>query len=137
MATQIFVNLPVADLERATAFYTGLGYAINQQFTNENAASIVISDTIYVMLLVRPFFESFIPGRTIADAHTTTECLMALSVDSREAVDSYMARGLAAGGREPRPAQDHGFMYSRALCDPDGHTWEPFWMDPAAIQPSA
>jgi uncharacterized protein len=136
MATQIFVNLPVTDLERAKSFYVALGHTINPQFTDENAACIVISDTIYVMLLVEPFFQGFVPGRSIASAHTHVECLLAISCESRTGVDELMARGLAAGGSEPRPAQDHGFMYSRALSDPDGHTWEPMWMDPTFVQPT-
>jgi uncharacterized protein len=136
MPTQIFVNLPVADLDRAKAFYTALGHTVNPQFTDDNAACIVVSDTIYLMLLVEPFFSGFIPGRAIANAKTHVECLLAMSFDNRAAVDDYVTRGLAAGGTEPRPAQDHGFMYSRALADPDGHTWEPMWMDPGFVEPT-
>jgi predicted lactoylglutathione lyase len=133
----IFINLPVHDLPRAKAFYEAQGFAFNAQFTDENAAAVVISDTIHVMLLVRPFFQGFLAERTIADAHTTTECLLALTCADRAAVDDFVARGIAAGGREARAAQDLGFMYSRAVADPDGHVWEPFWMDPAHVAPPA
>ena len=132
MSTKIFVNLAVKDLERSKRFFTELGYDFNPQFTDANAACLVISEDIYAMLLVEPFFKTF-TSKELVDARTSTEVLIALSVDSREEVDLMATRALAAGGTEPRAAQDLGFMYSRAFDDLDGHTWEPVWMDPAAI----
>ncbi|RFA20844.1 VOC family protein [Subtercola boreus] len=132
MATNnIFVNLPVSDLEASKAFYTALGYSINPQFSNENAASIVLSDSIYIMLLVKPFFSTF-TEKELVDPKRYAQVLNALGVDSREEVDELIAKGVAAGGTEPAGTlQDHGFMYSRDLEDPDGHGWEIMWMDPA------
>jgi predicted lactoylglutathione lyase len=132
LSTKIFVNLAVKDLERSKRFFTDLGYGFNAQFTGANGACLVISDDIYAMLLIEPFFKTF-TSKELVDAHASTEVLIALSADSREEVDRMLTLALAAGGTEPRAAQDHGFMYSRAFDDPDGHTWEPFWMDPAAI----
>lgn len=131
MTRLIFVNLPVADLPRAKAFYEAIGATNNPQFTDETAACMVFSDTIHVMLLTHAKFAQFTPKR-IADAHQTSEVLVAISADSREGVDDIADRALAAGGREPRDRQDYGFMYSRSFEDPDGHIWEPIWMDLAA-----
>jgi uncharacterized protein len=131
--TQIFVNLPVDDLGRSMAFYKALGYSFNPQFTNDDAACMVISDTIYSMLLTKKMFAGFTP-RPVADATKTTEVLVALSQDSRQAVDKLLEAALEAGGTEVRDPMDHGFMYGRAFADPDGHIWEPFWMDPAHVQ---
>ncbi|MER6334136.1 VOC family protein [Streptomyces sp. NPDC014983] len=128
----IFVNLPVSDLDASKKFFTALGYSINPQFTNDDAASVVISDTIVAMLLTRPFYATF-TKKEIADATTTSEVLVCLSAESREKVDELVDKALAAGGTEG-PAQDHGFMYGRSFDDLDGHTWEVMWMDPAAIQ---
>ena len=128
MSKMIFVNLPVADLAAATAFYEAIGATRNPQFSDDTASSMVFSDTIYVMLLTRDKFATFTP-KPIADAHQATEVLIALSCDSREGVDDITERALAAGGREPRDRQDYGFMYSRSFEDPDGHIWEPVWMD--------
>lgn len=133
MATSIFVNLPVDDLDASKAFFEALGCTINQQFTDENASSVVISDTIYVMLLTKPFYQTF-THKTIADARTTSEVQNAIGFDSREAVDDIVDRAIAAGGTEPRPAQDYGFMYSRGFEDLDGHHWDAIWMDPAHVQ---
>ena len=127
----IFVNLPVADLAAARAFYEAIGAANNPQFTDETAACMVFSDTIHVMLLTHAKFAQFTPKR-IADAHQTSEVLICISADSREAVDEMTDAALSAGGREPRERQDYGFMYSRSFEDPDGHIWEPMWMDLAA-----
>ena len=135
MASKIFVNLPVKDLEKSKEFFGKLGYTFNAQFTNESAASMVISDDIYAMLLMEPFFKTFI-SEEIVDAKTSTEVLIALSFDSRDEVDSLLTKALGAGGKEPREPQDHGFMYSRAFEDPDGHIWEAFWMDPSAVNPT-
>ena len=131
MSKLIFVNLPVADLPAARAFYEAIGATNNPQFTDETAACMVFSETIHVMLLTHDKFSQFTPKR-VADAHQTSEVLIAISADSREAVDDITDRALAAGGREPRDRQDYGFMYSRSFEDPDGHIWEPMWMDLAA-----
>lgn len=132
-ATMIFVNLPVKDLEASKAFWGKLGYSCNAQFSDENGACLVISDTIYAMLLTEPRFKDF-THKAIADTSTTTEALLCLSAESRDAVDALVDAAVGAGGTEPRPAQDHGFMYGRAFEDLDGHTWEIMWMDPAAVQ---
>jgi len=131
MPKSIFVNRPVADLDAAKAFYEAIGAVNNPQFTDETAACMVFSETIHVMLLTHEKFGQFTP-RKIADAHETTEVLIALSADGREGVDDVTEKALAAGGREVRELQDYGFMYSRSFADLDGHIWEPFWMDMAA-----
>jgi predicted lactoylglutathione lyase len=137
MATKIFVNLPVKDLQKSMDFFAHLGYSFNQQFTNEKAACMVISEDIYAMLLVEPFFGSFIPGKTVADATKTKEVLLCLSCDSKEAVNSLVDKAVAAGGNEFKEQQDNGFMFFRSFEDLDGHVWEIMWMDPAAVVPQA
>ncbi|MCB2376528.1 VOC family protein [Hymenobacter sp. BT635] len=134
MATQIFVNLPVRDLNASIAFFTQVGFQFNQQFTDENATCMVISDTIYVMLLVQPFFQTF-TTKQIVDATTSTEVILCLSADSRAAVDALVDKALAAGGQQAKPIQEQDFMYARNFQDPDGHLWEVMYMDPAAMQP--
>jgi len=131
MPQMIFVNLPVADLAKAKAFYEAIGAVNEPKFTNEQAACMVISDTIFVMLLTHPFFQGF-TSKKIADARETCSVLLCISRDSRPAVDTIAEQAIAAGGRETRHAQDMGMMYSRSFEDPDGHIWEPMWMDPAA-----
>jgi len=131
--TDIFVNLPTADLERAKAFYTALGTELNPLFTDENAACVVWDENIYFMVLTREFFASF-TDKEVANPATTAQALTALSRPSREDVDQVMAAGLAAGGTEPRPAQDYGFMYSRDLEDPDGNILSFLFMDPVAVE---
>ncbi|MBX3561147.1 MAG: lactoylglutathione lyase [Sphingomonas sp.] len=131
MSKLIFVNLPVADLPAARAFYEAIGAVNNPMFTDETAACMVLSDTIHVMLLTHAKFAQFTPKK-VADAHATSEVLIAISEGSREGVDDIADKALAAGGREPRDRQDFGFMYSRSFEDPDGHIWEPMWMDMAA-----
>jgi len=133
MPKLIFVNLPVADLAAARAFYEAIGAVNDPRFTDETAACMVFSETIHVMLLTHDKFSQFTPKR-IADAHATSEVLICISADSREAVDDITERALAAGGREPREPQDFGFMYGRSFEDPDGHIWEPMWMDMAAFE---
>lgn len=132
MSTKIFVNLPVKDLERSKHFFTALGYSINPQFSDENAACLVISDDIYAMLLVEPFFKSF-TKKEIGDATQSTEVILALSADSREAVDELVDKALASGGKPSNETQDQGFMYGRSFQDPDGHLWEVFYMDMSAV----
>lgn len=132
MTKMIFVNLPVADLAKSRAFYEAIGATNEPKFTDETAACMVISDSIFVMLLTHEKYLQF-TSKPIADAHATSGALLALSCDDRAGVDSLSESGLAAGGAEPRPAQDLGFMYSRMIEDPDGHTWEPMWMDMAGF----
>ncbi|MCP4637792.1 MAG: VOC family protein [Methyloversatilis sp.] len=134
MPQQIYINLPVKDLARARAFYSALGFTLNPQFSNDDAICMVVSDTIYLMLLTEPFFAGF-TGKPIADATRTTEVLLCLSRDSRAAVDELVAKALAAGGAVPRPPQDYGFMYGHGFEDPDGHIWELSYMDMSAAPP--
>jgi len=135
MAQMIFVNLPVKDLQKSMAFFSQLGYTFNKQFTDEKAACMVISDTIYAMLITEPFFQSFIPGKEISDTAKAKEVLVCLSADSREAVDSLLDKAVAAGANSFRAPEDHGFMYGRSFEDIDGHVWEVMWMDPTAVMP--
>jgi predicted lactoylglutathione lyase len=133
MTQQVFINLPVKDLEKAKVFFSHLGYSFNAQFTDNNAACMVISDTIYVMLLIEPFFAGF-TKKSIVDAHKSKEVLICLSAESREAVDQLLRKALDAGATEPMPPQDHGFMYYRSFEDLDGHHWEVAYMDPNHVQ---
>jgi hypothetical protein len=128
MVTQTFVNLPVKDLQRSVDFFTKLGFSFNPQFTDENATCLILNETSFVMLLVEPFFQTFTPKR-IADAAQTSEVLVAIALESREAVDQMTDTALANGGSSIRETQDHGWMYSRPFQDPDGHVWEPMWAD--------
>ena len=129
MAQLIFINLPVADLARSTAFYEAVGAAKHDQFSDGTASCMVLSDIIHVMLLTHDKFRQFTSKR-IADAHGTAQMLLCLSTDSRGAVDAIVERATAAGGApDPTPVQDHGFMYGRSFEDPDGHIWEVMWMD--------
>ena len=132
MSTSIFVNLAVKDLQRSTAFYEALGYNRNEQFSDENATCIVVSDQIYVMLLVEDFFSTF-TDKAIVDANTATEAILALSADSKTTVDALFDKALAAGGKPVKETEDRGFMYSSSFQDPDGHQWEIVWMDPGAV----
>ena len=128
MPRSLFVNLPVKNLKRTRDFFAALGFSFNPQFTDDNAACLVINDGTSVMLLQEAFFASFTPKK-ICDTRDTTEVLLALSLGSREEVDSLVAEAIAAGATEGHPPEDHGFMYSRAFLDLDGHNWGPFWMD--------
>ena len=133
MTRMIFVNLPVADLPASMAFYQALGFHNNPQFTDATAACMVWSEAIHVMLLTHDKWRTF-TDRQIPDAHASAQMSLCISFDSREAVDSVVERAGAAGGlMDPNPIQDHGFMYGRGYADPDGHIWEPMWMDPAAV----
>lgn len=123
MHKQIFVNLPIENMERSQAFFRALGYAFNPDFTNDQGACMVVGENLFVMLLVKDFYATF-TRKAIADARTTTEVLVCLSCDSREAVDALVAQAVAAGATTPRPVQDLGFMYSHGFDDLDGHTWE-------------
>jgi hypothetical protein len=133
----IFVNLPVADLGKSRRFLESVGATNEPKFTDETAAMMRFSDAINVMLLTREKFASFTP-RQIADAGTASEVLIALSADSREAVDATIDAAVAAGGSaDPGPKQDYGVMYGRSVADPDGHIWEFVWMDEAAAEQGA
>lgn len=134
MATNIFVNLPVRDLEASKAFFAKLGFTFNAQFTDETAAAMVIDTNIFSMLLTHEKFAQF-TSKTIADAHTSSEVLIALSRDSKQAVTALYDQAIAAGATEARPGDDYGFMMSRAFSDLDGHIWEIMWMDPSFVQP--
>lgn len=133
MATKIFVNLPVKNLDRSVEFFTMLGFTFNQQFTDESATCMVISGDIYVMLLTEERFKEFTP-KEICDATKSTEVLVALTCDGREQVDVMVRKAVAAGGSTYNEPQDHGFMYGHGFQDPDGHIWEVIYMDPSAIQ---
>ncbi|KAF1020782.1 MAG: hypothetical protein GAK30_02277 [Paracidovorax wautersii] len=135
MSRQMFVNLPIQNMERSQAFFKSLGFSFNPQFTNEQGACLVVSDNHnYVMLLVEPFFQTF-TKKKVADATQVTEVLVCLSCDSRAEVDALVAKALAAGGTAPQPPQDHGFMYGHGFTDLDGHMWELAYMDMAAFPP--
>lgn len=131
--TKAFINLPSSDLERSKAFYTALGCEINPLFTDENAACVVWSEEVYFMVLTREFFATF-TDKPIADPRESLQVSVAFSKDSREEVDDILARGIAAGGTEPKPAQDLGFMYSRDLDDPDGNSLGFLYMTPEAVE---
>jgi uncharacterized protein len=133
MATKIFVNLPVKDLRKSMDFFTQLGFSFNMQFTNHQAAALVIGENIYAMLLIEERFKDF-TKKEIADAKKTTEVLIAIDADSREAVDDLVRKAVAAGGTLYADPQDHGWMYGHSFADPDGHQWEVLYMDEAALQ---
>lgn len=129
MVRMMFVNLAVEDLPRAKEFWSALGFTFNDQFTDEHAACMVVSEAVSVMLLTQPTFAGF-TTRPIADTTAVTEGLFAMTCDNRDAVDAMVGSALAHGGRPAMPPQDHGFMYGWSFYCPDGHHWEPFWMDP-------
>ncbi|WP_437964145.1 VOC family protein [Sorangium sp. So ce260] len=131
---KIFVNLSVRDLKRSMEFFSKLGFEFNRQFTDDNAACMVISEEAYVMLLVEPYFKTF-TKKEICSTSTHTEGLFALSCCSRAEVDEMVKKALAAGGSHAMDPQDHGFMYGSSFYDLDGHHWEVIWMDPKAVQP--
>ncbi len=132
MPPMIFVNIPVTDVARSRTFYAALGWKINEQFSDATAACVVVSDTIYFMILNHEKFASF-ATKPLDNPATSTAVMIALSQDSRAAVDTMTEAALKAGGTEPKPAQDMGFMYNRTFHDPDGNVFEPMWMDPAAV----
>ncbi|MEJ8671334.1 VOC family protein [Streptomyces sp. MS1.AVA.1] len=129
----IFLNLPVNDLGASKKFFTELGYSINEQFSDDTTASVVISETIVAMVHAHEKYAQF-TKKQITDATKSSEVLIALSSDSREKVDELVEKAVAAGGSVTGETQDHGFMYGRAFDDLDGHTWEVVWMDPSAIE---
>lgn len=128
MPRQLFVNLPVRDLDRAVRFFSALGFEFNPQFTDENATCMIIGRDCYAMLLVDKFFSTF-TDKTIADARTHVEVINAIALDSRDEVDAMADKALASGGSVFAEPKDYGFMYQRSFQDPDGHLWEVFVMD--------
>jgi len=132
----VFLNIPVTDLDRSMTFFKGLGFAFNPQFTDENAACMVLSDKGFVMLLSEARFKDF-ARRPLADLRTTTSALFCVSAESRHDVDHVVDTALTTGGKPAAEPQDYGFMYGRSFYDPDGHHWEVMWMDPAHVQPQA
>lgn len=133
MSTKIFVTLPVKDLSNSIRFYEALGYKQNPQFSDETAASFVISDTIHVMLGTHDTFKKFTP-KEIADPTKFCNALLSLSLESRSAVDDLISKALAAGGAKAHEPEDYGFMYQHGFYDLDGNGWGLVWMDPAATQ---
>lgn len=131
----LFPNLPVTDLARAKAFWTAMGFTFNPQFTDDNAACLVINELACVMLLREEFWKTF-TKQPLPDRRATTGVFLAFSCDNREEVSRMVETALANGGAPASPSQDHGFMFGWSFYDPDGHHWEPFWMDPNAVQPS-
>lgn len=132
MTQMIFVNLPVTNLEKSMKFYEAIGFTNNPMFTDETAACMVLSDAIYVMLLTHPKWQSF-TDKAILDAKASAQVMLCVSRDNRKAVDDITEAAAGAGGRaDCNPKQDYGFMYGRSFEDPDGHIWEPMWMDPQA-----
>lgn len=130
MSKTIFVNLPVTDLPKSMAFYEAIGFTNNPQFTNERAAAMMWSDAIVVMLLTHDFWKTF-TTKAIPNAKESAQLALAINIDSRAEVDALVeTAGRNGGTADQSPPQDHGFMYQRSFEDPDGHNWEPFWMDP-------
>jgi predicted lactoylglutathione lyase len=132
MATKIFVNLPVSDLNRSVEFFTQLGFTFNPQFTDENATCMIVGEDIFVMLLVENFFKTF-THKEISDATRSTEVIVSLSTDNRESVDEMVRKAVVAGASTPREPKDYGFMYQHGFQDLDGHLWEILFMEPGGI----
>jgi predicted lactoylglutathione lyase len=133
MVTEIFINLPTSDLDRSKAFYSGLGWTINENFTDENAACVIVDERIYLMVLTREYLATF-TDKPIVDPATALQTQTGLSRDSREQVDALVEKALGAGGSEAGEAQDYGFMYARDFEDPDGNHFSAIWMDPVAAE---
>ncbi|WP_026319253.1 VOC family protein [Amorphus coralli] len=134
MPQTIFINLPVADLDRSVAFYEAIGFVPNARFTNHMAACMVLSDTIAIMLLTHAFWSTFTDRRRV-DPSRDAQVLLCIGRPDRKAVDAITQAAQSAGGTaDPCPVQDHGFMYGRSFADPDGHIWEPMWMSAEAIE---
>jgi predicted lactoylglutathione lyase len=134
MSRMTFINLPVKDLAKARAFFGSVGFSFDEQFTDENASRVIISDDASVMLEVEPFFGGFIAPQSVADTSASREVIVGLSADSREEVDDLVGKAVSAGAQELGDAQDDGFMYMRGFLDLDGHQWSFIHMDMAAIQ---
>ncbi len=131
MNKQIIINMPVKDLEKSKAFFSALGFSFNPQFSGENAAFMVIVDGIHAMLTTEAFFKSLI-DKPVVQAKEANEVVICLSCESREEVDSLVAKAVAGGGRTPHPPEDHGFMYDQGFEDLDGHLWNLVWTAPQA-----
>lgn len=129
---QIFVNLPVKDLNKSIEFFTKLGFSFNPQFTDENATCMIMGENIFAMLLTEQYFSTFI-SKGISDAKKTTEVINALAVGSREEVENLINKAFAAGGKQYKDPIDYGWMYNRNFEDLDGHQWEIFYMDMSAM----
>ena len=129
----IFVNIPVKDLLASVAFFRALGFDFDERFTDESCACMVVSDRAYVMLLEESRFTDF-TTKPVADARSSTESILCVSADSREAVDAFADAALEAGASRAREPMDHGFMYARSFHDLDGHLWEIMWMSPEAVE---
>ena len=125
---QIFINLPVKNLEKSVDFFTKLGFAFNPKFTDKNATCMIISEDIYVMLLVKKFFKTFIP-KEIADSRKSTEVILAITAENKDAVDELVNKAFAAGAKKSKEPEDYGWMYGWGFQDPDGHLWEVFYME--------
>ncbi|KAF2082902.1 VOC family protein [Flavobacterium sharifuzzamanii] len=132
MKTKIFLNLAVKDLNRAVSFYNGLGFSTNPKFTNEKGACLVVDENIFVMILVEEFYQTF-TKKQICDSTTTSEAIIAISVDTREQVDEMMEKAIKSGGIDYNQTNDYGWMYQRTFLDVDGHHWEVFFMDESQI----
>lgn len=132
MPHQIFINLPVKDLNKTVEFFTWLGFTFDPRFSDKNGTCMIIAENIFVMLLTEDHFNSF-THKTVPDTSQSSEAILSLSVDSRAKVDQMMESVFKAGGTEVREAQDYGWMYGRGFQDPDGHLWEVFHMDMSAI----
>ena len=133
MKTSVYINLPVKNVARTRAFFANLGYRHNPEFSNETAVCIVISDTIFVMMIEEPVFKGF-TSKTVVDATQSTEVIVALTLENKAQVDALLEKAIAQGGTEARPADVHDFMYLRSLHDLDGHIWEFFCFTGAAAE---
>lgn len=132
MSTLLFVNIPTANIARARSFYETLGWRLNPQFSDDNAICVVIDEYSYLMVLKREFYQTFLDGKTVGNPARTSLALISFTLPSRAAVDGFLSRVGAAGGRV-YPPRDLGFMYQGSFDDPDGNHFEPFWMDQAAV----
>jgi predicted lactoylglutathione lyase len=135
MTTSIYINLAVSNLERTNNFFQELGFSFNPKFSNEQASCMVLNDKAAVMLLNEAFFRSFTKNE-IADAHRTTEVLLAIDQPDKNSVNVFVDKAISLGAKENRDPQDHGFMFARSFHDLDGHIWEVLWMDEANFQQS-
>ena len=135
MKSQIFINLPVKDLEKSMNFYTKMGFSNNPNFSDDSAKCMVFSEEIYVMLLTHDRFKTFIT-KPITDVSKTISALLSISVESVDKMNEIVTNALTAGGNEPIEPKDHGFMQQRTLEDLDGHTWEIFFMDMSKFPPA-
>jgi uncharacterized protein len=129
MPKQIFVNLPIKDVNKSKEFFKTLGFDFNPQFSDKNAICIIVAENIYAMLLVEKFFKTFIEDKQVSNANQSSEVLIAIDAESREEVDNLIEKAVTAGGKEFRKVSDHGWMYGRAFEDLDGHVWEVMYMD--------